>query len=240
MIVQPPADAPILIKAAAAALLYTHIGGASLGLVSGTVAVVARKGERLHRAAGNVFFVSMLAMGAAAAITAPLLPDRLTGMMGLFVFYLTATAWAAVKRPPGRVGRFETGGLIMALAIVGAQAWLAAVGAASPGGLVDGEQPFALAIVVAAITALAAAMDLRVIRKGGLSGAPRIARHLWRMCLALFITWGSFAGQPKAQPEALRGSPILFLPALAVLGLMLFWLVRVRMTGGRVTAVEPA
>jgi hypothetical protein len=109
------------------------------------------------------------------------------------------------------------------------------MGLHSPGGEVDGlpYQPFA---VFGAVAALAAASDLSMIRRGGISGAPRIARHLWRMCAALLIAAASFAGQPKAVPEALRGSPILFLPALATLGLMIFWLVRVRSTG----AAKPA
>jgi len=229
MIVQVAPDAPILVKAAAATLLYLHIGGASLGLAAGTVAVVARKGAPLHRAAGHVFFVAMLTMSAAAAVTGPFIPDRLTALMGVFTFYLTATAWLAVRREPGRTGRLEVAALFLALGAVAAYAWLAWVGTRSPGGLVDGEQHYGLAIAVGAIAALAASLDLRVIRRGGLTGAPRIARHLWRMCLALFVVWGSFAGQPKAQPEALRGEPLLFLPALAALGLMVFWLIRVRM-----------
>jgi uncharacterized membrane protein len=229
MIVQLAPDAPLLLKAAAATVLYAHIGGASLGLASGTVAVLAPKGARVHRAAGNVFFVAMLTMSAAAAVSGPFIPDRITATMGVFTFYLTATAWLAVRRPPERTGRLEVAAMVLALGVVAAYAWLTWIGTRSPGGLVDGEQSYVLAIVVGAVAALAASLDLRVIRRGGLTGAPRIARHLWRMCLALFIVWGSFAGQPKAQPEALRGEPVLMLPAFAALGLMVFWLIRVRL-----------
>ena len=83
--------------------------------------------------------------------------------------------------------------------------------------------------VFAAVAALAAASDLSVIRRGGLTGVPRIARHLWRMSTALLIAAASFAGQPKAIPEFLRGSPITLLPAFAVLAAMIWWLVRVRL-----------
>lgn len=56
----------------------------------------------------------------------------------------------------------------------------------------------------------------------------RLARHLWRMCLALFIAAGSFfVGQADEIPQALRG-PHLMVPPLAALALMAFWLVRVR------------
>ena len=59
---------------------------------------------------------------------------------------------------------------------------------------------------------------------------PRIARHLWRMCLALFFATGSlFFGQQDVLPQALRDSPILLLIlGFAPLAAMLFWLVRIR------------
>lgn len=239
MIVHVSPDAPLLIRAMAGTALVLHIGGASLGMASGAVALFAPKGERLHRAAGNVFFVAMLTMSGVAAIVAPLFPDRISAVMGLFTFYLAATAWAVVRRPPGRVGRFEAGAGLAALGIAATFFALAVIGGQMPGGMLD-DEPSQLGYVFGSVAALAAVCDLGVIRRGGLSGAPRIARHLWRMCLALFIAWGSFAGQPRAQPDALRGSPYLFLPALAVLALMVFWLLRTRLarrTGPAVSAL---
>ncbi|HWF84419.1 MAG TPA: hypothetical protein VG222_06220 [Vicinamibacterales bacterium] len=44
----------------------------------------------------------------------------------------------------------------------------------------------------ATITTMAAAGDVRVMRSGALRGGRRLARHLWRMCFALFIAAGSF------------------------------------------------
>lgn len=77
----------------------------------------------------------------------------------------------------------------------------------------------------------AAAGDIRMLARGGVSGAKRIARHLWRMCFGLFIASGSFfLGRQGIFPEFVRKSngPIL----LTVLPLMLLvvWLVRVRFT----------
>ncbi|MGA2098047.1 MAG: hypothetical protein ABSH39_17235 [Candidatus Acidiferrum sp.] len=37
------------------------------------------------------------------------------------------------------------------------------------------------------ICLLAAAGDIRKLVSGGLFGAKRVARHLWRMCFGLFI-----------------------------------------------------
>jgi uncharacterized membrane protein len=225
-------DAPIVLRAAAGLALGLHVGGASMGMASGAVAMVARKGGRLHRVSGTVFFVSMLTMSGVAAIVAPMLPDRFSALMGVFAFYLTLAAWVTVRRKPGTIGRFEAVAPFVALGVAAIALVLAWIGGRMPKGLLDGE-PSQLGYVVAGLAVLAAVSDLRVLRAGGVSGPSRLARHLWRMCLALFIAWGSFAGQPMAQPAAVRNSPWLFVPALIVLGLMVFWLVRVRLSGPR-------
>jgi hypothetical protein len=70
-----------------------------------------------------------------------------------------------------------------------------------------------------------------MIRTGGLFGAQRIARHLWRMCFSLFIASGSFfLGQAKVIPKPIRIVPLLAIPALLPLVLMFYWLLRVRFT----------
>jgi hypothetical protein len=232
MIVHLDPSVPWAIRALAAVAAGLHIGGASTGLGSGAVALIARKGGRVHQVAGTVFFVSMLTMSAVAAVTAPLIPDRVSTMMGLLVFYLTATAWMTVQRAPGRVGRFEVAACVFAAAIVLGDLAVGVVGGRMPRGVIDGE-PSQIGYVFGAIAAIAVLSDIRMIRRSGLVGPRRIARHLWRMCAALAIAWGSFAGQPKAQPEALRGSPWLILPALMVLAAMVFWLARLRWQGLR-------
>jgi hypothetical protein len=77
---------------------------------------------------------------------------------------------------------------------------------------------------------LAAFADLSVIWRGGLKGAERIARHLWRMCFGLFIAVGSFAAQGSGVlPPAVR-APVLIASIVVVLAVMIFWLVRVLLT----------
>ena len=49
MILPVPADAPIYVRYAANALLFAHIGGGAVGMVAGTTALLAPKGEWLHR-----------------------------------------------------------------------------------------------------------------------------------------------------------------------------------------------
>ena len=91
---------------------------------------------------------------------------------------------------------------------------------------------------------LAAAGDVRMLVRGGVLGAKRIARHLWRMCFGLFIAAGSFFLGPSNRPLRLLStvgvgqhlSPALFSTSLYLLLtilpliLLIFWLVRVRFT----------
>jgi hypothetical protein len=217
-------------------ILIVHIGAGSLGILSGYAAVSVRKGGRLHRVFGTVFFLSMLTVSTLAVYLALFVPPIHPGgappsasvSVGILTFYLAATAWMTVKRKEGGVGLFEKGALIavsgvaVALVIFGLRT--ASIPAAQPGSYV----PF---FVFASFAAFAAAMDLKVILRGGISGAPRIARHLWRMCFALFFAAAFFfLGQQGIMPKYMRGSPLLFIPALAPLALMVFWLVRVRFT----------
>jgi uncharacterized membrane protein len=229
MILQVSSSAPVVLQAAASAILFAHIGGAFVGLISGGAAMVLRKGGPLHRAIGSVFSLAMLTMAGVGAAVAPFLPqDQLPNTVaGVLTFYLVATAWMTVRRGPGQTGRFEAVALLAPLGVAASGAWLIwrnAVAAHPVGGPeTDG------AFVFAIVGALAAAADLSVILRGGVSGAARLSRHLWRMSAALLIAAGSFAGQPRAIPHFLQGSPLVFLPALATLGLMIFWLVRVRL-----------
>ena len=65
-------------------------------------------------------------------------------------------------------------------------------------------------------------------RAGPLQGKHRIARHLWRMCVAMFIATGSFfMGQAKVFPEEIRILPVLGAPLILVLGAMFYWWIRV-------------
>jgi hypothetical protein len=229
-----PADAPLILRTAAAAGLGLHIGGAVVGLGAGTVATFASKGGRLHRLAGTTFFLAMLAMGSAAAATSPFNVAQRWGnaIGGLFVIYLAVTGWAAARSAPFKTGPAERAGLVMALGIVGvgmveltvgvATAWQAAIS----GGL-----------TTALLASLAAWNDWRIIRMGGLAPPQRTGRHLWRMMFLLFACWGSFAGQPKAIGP-LFGNPLTFLPALACLAYLALWMLRIRRP--RVRKAAPA
>ncbi|MEO0883984.1 MAG: hypothetical protein AAFY34_14815 [Pseudomonadota bacterium] len=226
-----PDDAPLIAHVGAGLLLYLHIGGGTIGLLSGVVAIGSRKGARVHRAAGKVFLVSMFVTYLIGAGVAPFLVDgqRPNFIAGIMALYLLITAWLTVRRPGPVDARTEhVVGLVFAVAIAGLGFVFMRMGAASPTGTIDGSPPQAFVLFMV-VGAFAAAGELHVILRRTLSGAARIARHLWRMCVSMFIASGSlFLGQPQVFPEDFNASPWPFICAFAPLMAMLIWLVLVR------------
>jgi hypothetical protein len=232
MILQVGPESSALVRGAAALILSLHITGGSVGVLSGITALLARKGSLLHRRAGNIFFVAMLVMSGIGACVAPFLPDRGSAVVGAFTFYLTASAWMTVKRKAGSVGAFEKVTLVAVVACAAVAFTLGLEAVNSPTHEVDGNSANTL-FVFGSVMALAAILDVRVILRGGICGIPRIARHIWRMCVALLIaTVSFFLGQQKVMPAFLQGSPLLVALAIAPLPFMIFWLIRVRLGRG--------
>lgn len=210
----------------AAVLLYAHIAGGTVGILSGVVAIAARKGAPVHRAAGKTFFVSMFIAYAIGAGVAPFLEtgQRPNFVAGILALYLLVTAWRTVRIPKIAPGAVEYGGLILALAIVGLGLIFMRIGANSATGTVDGSPPQAF-ILFAVAGSFAAAGDIHMILSKGLTGAARIARHLWRMCFSFFIASTSlFLGQPQVFPDWFSNSIAPVLLSFAPLIALLIWM----------------
>ena len=223
-------DAPAWARLGAAALLYLHIGGGTVGMVSGVVVLSARKGGRLHRTAGKVFFAAMLVTYAIGAGVAPFLTEgqRPNFIAGVMALSLLISGWMAARRPEVTAGPPRIGGLAVALIITAAGVYFMHLGALSPTGTIDGSPPQAFILFTFAGT-LAAAGELNVILRRRIAGAARVARHLWRLCFSLFIAAGSFfLGQMQFQPAWMRESVIPYAAAFAPLLAMAFWLVQIR------------
>ncbi len=211
-------------------VLTLHICGAIVGLLSGSAALSFRKGSRPHRTSGNVFFISMLVMSASASYMAVMKQQLINAIVGVLTFYMVATAWAAVKRKAGEIGAFEFGAMLVALADGAAALIFGLQAANSATGLRDG-YPGVAYFIFGSVALLAAALDIRMLTRGGVAGAQRIARHLWRMCFAFLITVMSFfIGKQRLFPEAILRTHLNTVPVIIVAALMIFWLVRVRFT----------
>ncbi len=224
-------EAPLYLHILAFVLLYGHILGGAIGLASGVVAIASPKGKSVHRIAGTTFFVSMFIAYLIGAGVAPFLdagqrPNFVAGVMAL---YLLVTSWLAAKRPNPAVGWIEYLGLVIALFILSAGALFMYQGSQDPTGTIDGSpsEAFLLFVIVGVFAVLG---DLHVIIRRKLSGVSRIARHLWRMCMSLFIAAGSFfLGQQQVLPEFMVGTLWQFGPVLFPVIALIVWQVLVHL-----------
>ncbi len=209
-------------------ILLIHICCAMIGVISGFAAMFFRKGSGLHGAAGTVFFVSMLLMSSSGAIIAGFLrPNAVNVVASTLTFYLVSTAWMAAKRRDGKAGAFDVGALVWILAVTTTAMTFGIQAANSPLGKKDGFPPAGY-FVFGTVALLHAVGDIRMLRRGGAFGAKRIARHLWRMCLALLIATASlYPGQARLFPKVWRDTNLLSLPVWILLAATIFWVVRV-------------
>lgn len=210
------------------AVMWVHIVGGSIALLSGAAALTVRKGSRWHARAGTAFFGSMLVMAGTGAVIAALKPERGTAVIGLFTGYLVLTAWTAARRRDGKPATLDRLAPLAALGCTAALALFGFIGLGDAHGKVD-SLPWQVHFVFGTLALLAAALDLNFLRKGQLSGVQRIGRHLWRMSTAMLIATSSFfQGQQDEFPKAWRGFFLWDALPLLVLAVMLFWIFRVR------------
>jgi uncharacterized membrane protein len=217
-------------------LLPIHIAAGGLAIVLGAVALSVKKGGTIHRRSGLLFVYAMLVMGTSAAIMG--LRNGLADgnvMAGILTAYFVGTALTTVRPASPWTRRVNATALTIALGL----ALLAIVGgvrAVNSPGLSPGGVPFrtigVMSFVLATALLLAAIGDIRVMRFGLPRGGPRLARHLWRMCFALFIAAGSFFSIRERVatilPEPFTTGPMRALPILLLFGAMFYWLWRVR------------
>jgi hypothetical protein len=224
-------------------ILVVHICAGTVGLLSGTAAMSFRKGSPRHVLAGKIFVASMLTMGAFAVYLAIVRhqPNNIGG--GILTVYLIGTAWLTARRRDGETSRFDWVVLLIPLAL-GILTWMNGINVVRSGASSQDGVPVGMSFFMGSVMLVAAAGDVRMLVRGGVFGAKRIARHLWRMCFGLFIAAGSFFLGPSNRPLRLLSavgvgkylSPALFSASLYLiltmlpLILLIFWLVRVRFT----------
>lgn len=212
-------------------LLPIHVVAGGLAMVLGAVALLARKGATVHRTSGLLFVAAMVTMGfsgSALALQKSLTDANVTG--GFLSAYFVVTALTTV-RPAARWTRWVNGIALVAAVALALLCFSRGVEAyASPRGL-DGV-PFFMFFFLGTVLTLAAVGDVQAMWSGGLRGGPRLARHLWRMCFALFIAAGSFfsirARVATILPEPFTTPLMRALPIALVFAAMFYWLWRVR------------
>ena len=219
-----------------------HIVAGLSAIAAGAVALSATKGGALHRKAGLVFVTAMAVMASLGAIIAAtrlhLSFQKFNVMAGLFTVYLVTTALLTVRQDV-RKPWMDAVALVVVAGIATFSLGMAAVGITAAK---FSWFPTIPATVFGTVALLAALGDIGMLRTGPLQGKKRLARHLWRMCTAMFIATGSFfAGQSKIFPDEYRNAVVMFAPMLLVLGAMIYFWIRVSWTrparAGRIHAV---
>ena len=216
--------------------LPIHVAAGGLAIVLGAVALSAKKGGTIHRRSGLLFVCAMLVMGITAPIVASLDPDQESSVVGnafagLMVVYFVGTALMTVRPVTPWTRRVTVAALIVAVGLATVDILGGIEAFNSPGRQLRGV-PFFMHFFLAAILLMAAIGDLRMLRSGVLRGGRRLARHLWRMCFALFIAAGSFFSVrervAKILPDLFATGPMRALPILLLFVAMFYWLWRVR------------
>jgi hypothetical protein len=178
----------------------------------------------------------MLVLGVSAGYLAVVRPDQLANLIiGTFTIYLVATSWMTVRRKEYSVGLGDkiAFGAIFCLAapflVLSAQLALGLRPLFNSAVPLVGVVRIAI-FAITSILVMAAIGDTRLLLAGGISGTRRIRRHLWRMGLGLTFAAGSAFtnGLPRLLPPTAQVPLVLlFVPQLAVLALVIFWIVRV-------------
>ena len=211
--------------------MFIHVAAGSVGIVFGAAALAVRKGGRFHRAFGKLFLLSMATTAALGAYLGVSVHRGALLIGGILACYMLATAWMTVHRKAGTFGAFE---LMAPFGALGVATLCLSFGIRATNSKMGHFQgiPASAYYGQALVAALAFGLDIKVILRGGISGVPRIARHIWRVCLAFFeATSAFFIGQQKVMPMFMHGSPVLMMLGVAPLVVMVFWLVRVRPSG---------
>jgi uncharacterized membrane protein len=213
-------------------LLAIHVAAGGLAIVLGAVALSVKKGGTIHRRSGLLFVCAMLVMGFSASILgfrkSPTDPNVFTGFL---TAYFVGTALTTVRPVSPWTRRINAAALVIPVGLALGTILRGVEAFNSPRGVLNGV-PFQMHFFLATVLALAAVGDVRIMRFGVPRGGPRLARHLWRMCFALFIAAGSFFSirerVAKILPEPFTTGPMRALPILLLFGAMFYWLWRVR------------
>jgi len=217
-------------------LLPIHVAAGGVALVLGAVALLTRKGGTAHRRSGLLFVYVMLVLGASASILGfRKSPTDANVFAGFMTAYFVGTALTTVRPVSRWTRRFNVAALTVAVGLA-LGAILGGLESINNPGLSPGGVPVrtigVMSFILGAVLMVAAIGDLHVLRFGVPRGGPRLARHLWRMCFALFIAAGSFFSIRERVatilPEPFTTGPMRALPILLLFGAMFYWLWRVR------------
>lgn len=78
-------------------LLIVHIANGATGLIAGTINLIRRKGDLLHKRIGLVFTYAMVIAGTSAIFLSILHPNYFLTIVGVFTLYMVSTAYRYIR-----------------------------------------------------------------------------------------------------------------------------------------------
>jgi hypothetical protein len=202
--------------------LLVHVLAGALGLLSGYVALAVAKGAPAHRKAGMFFVYVMVTMAITGGLVSAArgIAPAINIPTALLAFYLVITGMTSVGSPAGWSKRFDVAVMMFGFATAAVCAAFIVYSIGQGGAAAGMAYPLALFGGVALAAAIG---DRRVIRDGALKGAPRLMRHLWRMCFALFVSSIAFYLGPDRLPEALQNPAFRATGVLLPIAAIAYW-----------------
>lgn len=162
-------------------LLYAHIVAGAVSLGAAAIAIGARKGHKVHRFAGRAFVLAMTIVFASAVALSLRTNDLFLLVVGIFSYYLVLSGYRALylKNPAGATDlRFRIGALDKGAA----QFTLISCSGMAAYGSVYWYEPLApVLMVLGAIGALMALLDLARFRRPETAGRGWFFTHIIRM-----------------------------------------------------------
>ncbi len=209
-------------------MLVHSLVGTALFCV-GFIALVSKKGSRLHRVAGSFFTLFMLIMGFIVLLSVWLEPATISNLGILFVVficYLAITAWATV-RPLASLAsdKIKYVAPIVALCVF-LMGLKMGIGELDRQIIDPALPPVGAYFFFSALAFIAMLLDINHLRVGGVKGKHKLARHLWRMTCAMFFATSTLFTGPGSVvfPESIRGHFALVVPQSLVILIALYWI----------------
>jgi uncharacterized membrane protein len=206
-------------------VLPLHILTGISALVFGYVALYATKGATLHRRSGMFFVYAIVTMSLSGALMDALKTRTISVnvVAGLLTFYFVTTGLLTVRLRSQASPWIDRAAAVFVLT-VSVLAFIAGLEM-----MRRGRPEAAPSFIFGIVGLLAAAGDIRMMRARAIQGPRRIARHLWRMCFAMWVAAASFFwGPPRRVPEMIRIPALQAVAVLLPIGVMLYWLWRLR------------
>ena len=79
------------------AILILHIASGGTGLITGTINLMRRKGDKLHNRLGLVFTYAMISAGSSAIVLSLMHPNYFLFIVGVFTLYMVSTGYRYIR-----------------------------------------------------------------------------------------------------------------------------------------------